>query len=66
MLWDQTAVQASVEWRSRSTARKNNAAALSVTVKARPTRLGRPRQWPPPLFFKLSAVGLRPIDRHFD
>jgi hypothetical protein len=31
---------------------------------ARPTRLGRPRRWPPPLFFKLSAVGLRPIDRH--
>ena len=43
---------------------ENNAAALSVTVMARPTRLGRPRQWPPPLFFKLIAVGLRPIDRH--
>jgi hypothetical protein len=31
---------------------------------ARPTRLGRPRRWPPLLFFKLIAVGLRPIDRH--
>jgi hypothetical protein len=31
---------------------------------ARPTRLGRPRRWPPPLFFRLSAVGLHPIDRH--
>ena len=31
---------------------------------ARPTRHGRPRRWPPPLFFRLVAVGLRPIDRH--
>jgi hypothetical protein len=31
---------------------------------ARPTRIGRPRRWPPPLFFTLIAVGLRPIDRH--
>ena len=30
---------------------------------ARPTRLGRPR-WPSPLFFRLSALVLRPIDRH--
>ena len=51
-------------WRSRATARKNNAAALSVTAMARPTRIGRPRRWPPPLFFKLIALGLHPIDRH--
>jgi hypothetical protein len=31
---------------------------------ARPTRHGRPRRWPPPLFFRPIAVGLRPIDRH--
>ena len=39
-------------------------AALLLTVMARPTRHGRPRRSPPSLFFKLIAVGLRPIDRH--
>ena len=36
--------------RSRSTARKNNASPLLLSVMARSTRLGRPRRWPPPLF----------------
>ena len=31
-------------------ARKNNAAATSLSAMARPTRVGRPRRWPPPLF----------------
>ena len=28
---------------------------------ARATRRGRPRRWPPPMFFTLIAVGMRPI-----
>ena len=60
----QDAGQAGVEWRSRATARKNTASASSLNAMARPTRIGRPRKSPPPVFFKLIAVGLRPIDRH--
>ena len=36
--------------RSRSTPRKNNASASMINAMAWPTRFGRPRRAPPPLF----------------